>query len=196
MPTKQGGYTLVEILVSLAIFATLLGYAVINLRGATEQDKVKLATDSIAAQLRQARNEAFNGVIEPRTAVYPPGGYGMYFETVTDTYTRFADHDDDGHYDTTSVDERLEDLTLDGDLDFRLGGDVAITEMAIVLDGQDNPQFNNQSGCSSFPCAPLPTPETASNLIVEIIGGSGCTGTIRMSMDTGALYIETFYTNC
>ena len=56
--TKQGGFSLAEILVTVAIAAVLAAYAVPNLSGFLRNVKLNSTTGALAASLQQGRSEA------------------------------------------------------------------------------------------------------------------------------------------
>ena len=58
---SKAGYTFIEIMVAIAIFTILLGYAVHIMRGVSDDDRIKAATNDVAAVLRRAGDDALYG---------------------------------------------------------------------------------------------------------------------------------------
>ena len=95
-------YTLIEVMVSVAIMAIMLAVAVGTYSLGKQYDSLKLETTRLASGFRMARTLDFNGVVSwngVRNA-YPSGGYGVHINNNdaasnkkggTTTYTVFAD---------------------------------------------------------------------------------------------------------
>ena len=183
MSKQRQGYTLIEILVALAIFSILLGYSIINLRGTDDRDKVRLTTDKIASLVRTARNAGFNGVPHPSLGVFPTGGYGVYFNRPSKQYIYFADINNNDAY---AADEMLESFTLDSSLTMSLAGDIAIQSMVIIFNGDAPPVVKNAG--SGLPIL--------TSRQIDVSGPSGCSGRTTLSDDDGPLFVEAIFTNC
>lgn len=191
----KAGYTLLEIMVAIAIFALMLAYSVVNLRGVNESDKVKLATDKIVSALRIQRNSAFNGVIDPSANINPEGGYGVYFNRTNNTMVRFADWNSDGLYDASN--ETMETVQFDEDVQISPSG-VSVLEMTVIFDGEDEIFLYNQTGCG-IPCSSPPSQsalDTYRQVEVKDTTTGTCTGNITFPQGAGVLYIESSITGC
>lgn len=188
---SQAGYTLIEIMVALAIFLMLAAYVVTGIRGVSKEDEIKQANLKVASLLRQARNAAFNGIIEPASSVYPTGGYGVYFDrgAEPDEFLYFADKNGDGHFavdDPTT--ERLQVIKLSSKLKMILGGTEAINKMSIIFNGQNRPIVVDE----------VPPYNTVANKKIEIktVDPTTCVGTVSISADDGPMYINAEVTGC
>jgi len=191
---SQIGYTLVEIMVALGIFILLGSYVVSGIRGVSKEDEVKQANLKVASLLRQARNAAFNGIIEPASSVYPTGGYGVYFDRAPepDEMIYFADQpaaDDSPANGRFDVSERLQIVKLSSKLKFILAGSGVINKMSIIFNGQNQPIVVDE--------------ETPSNIIVNkkieikrLDDVGTCVGTVSISADVGPMYVKEEVTGC
>lgn len=72
---RTTGFTLIDLMVAIAIFATISIAAFANIRGGTPGQEVQLQADNVTSLLRQAQVQAFSG--EPFNGVPPIGGYGV-----------------------------------------------------------------------------------------------------------------------
>jgi len=111
---KLTGFTLVELLISIAISGILMAIIFTSMRNDRQRNAVKNAAEQITTEIQARQNYAQNGVVfnktlcrggtndgKPCTVVAdcpgggtcvtrPPHGYGFYFATGT-TYMAFAD---------------------------------------------------------------------------------------------------------
>jgi len=72
---KSGGFTLMELIVSLSIFGLLVTFSVVNFRGFERDITLDLRSEEIASLLRQAQLWSLTGQL--RGGSRPPGGYGI-----------------------------------------------------------------------------------------------------------------------
>lgn len=72
------GFTLVELLVAIAIFGLISAAAVANLRGSNPNAVLRQQAGNAASFIRQAQVQAMSG--EPFAGSVPVGGYGVYVE--------------------------------------------------------------------------------------------------------------------
>jgi prepilin-type N-terminal cleavage/methylation domain-containing protein len=97
---KSTGYTLVEMMVSIAIMSIMMGIIGFNYNKDRNYQILKLETQRIASAIRAVRSRDFNGVIQPVcadlatkctlasdcsgtcTSIRPALGYGLHFEQV------------------------------------------------------------------------------------------------------------------
>ena len=59
-PARQGGVTLIEVLVALAVVALVLGFAAPSMRSWIQNMQIRSGTESILGGIKQARFEAIN----------------------------------------------------------------------------------------------------------------------------------------
>ncbi|MCK4553736.1 hypothetical protein KAU19_02140 [Candidatus Parcubacteria bacterium] len=87
-----------ELLASIFIIALLTGIFLTNYHGANQRNKLIMATQKLAGDIRMAQNYAlgakeFDGDI-------PAGGWGVHFDTTSpNNYIIFADNDEEYDYD-------------------------------------------------------------------------------------------------
>jgi len=100
------GFTLVELTVSVGIFAILFTMILANFRGA-EQNNLNSALQKFAGDIREVQTAGLAG--QTQDGVYPSGGYGMSLEILgssTSDYVTFADLNGNVFFDIAS-DSRL-----------------------------------------------------------------------------------------
>ncbi|MDQ2933057.1 MAG: prepilin-type N-terminal cleavage/methylation domain-containing protein [bacterium] len=78
MKQTQRAFTLIEILIVLAIILILLGITLVSMRGLQSSRELQTITDSIAAKLEEARTNAMSG----KNGV----PYGVTFASTSYTY--------------------------------------------------------------------------------------------------------------
>lgn len=78
------GFTMVELLVVMTIFVTLVGIASINLVGAKQRTSLNTSAEILIGDFRQQQMKAMIGDTEGRASA---DKYGVHFET--DSYTLF-----------------------------------------------------------------------------------------------------------
>ena len=101
--SNQTGLTFIELMMAIAIIVIISAISVVYIKGDVK-DEVELFTDQLAADIRYTRNLAVSKTVYNFSAastygvdgvalgdVYPPGGYGVYIDRTTGTYTIFAD---------------------------------------------------------------------------------------------------------
>ena len=79
------GYTLVEMMVSIAIMSIMLGIVGFNYGASKKYDTLNLENQRLASTIRNVRNRDFNGVTaavdktaDPIVYAHPTGGYGLF----------------------------------------------------------------------------------------------------------------------
>lgn len=140
------GYTLVEVMVSLIIFTILVTATIAAFRGVTINDRIKAAAQQLTSDMREARNQAFNGIADG--ADYPTTGYGIYFDISTSPakYSLFTDTDSNNYYEPAK-DHTIRTVTLPTEISLQLGGRANIRKMAIFFNKSDYPLLYNQTSC-------------------------------------------------
>lgn len=78
LKNKKSGYTLLEILISFAIFGILLGIIVFGFRDARSIEGFKGATALFASQIKEIQNWALTG--KEAGGKVPVGGYGIHID--------------------------------------------------------------------------------------------------------------------
>lgn len=95
----DGGFTLVEILVSIFIIALLSGIIFANYRSSGQQFVLQGAANKLAQDIRRVQQMAMSaeetnlgGQVPAGQEFVPEGGYGIYFEEISpNSYIIFAD---------------------------------------------------------------------------------------------------------
>lgn len=207
---KQSGYTLIEILVAVSIFAMMTTYVVSNFRTVNSTDRLKADLSRMTSVIREARASAFNGVIPKDQSSYPIGGYGIYFNQLDATYTLFADINGDGFYDPDLFNPKEEILTntFGDNVQIKtLTKSPVIKIMNMRFNGRGYPRFQNQT-CSNQPpgppafnlCSPVITSNFLSKGIIVTLSAtnSACLGTVNISAspDSDSLLVEDNVTGC
>ncbi|MDD5043128.1 MAG: prepilin-type N-terminal cleavage/methylation domain-containing protein [Patescibacteria group bacterium] len=105
---NRSGFTLVELLVSITIFALMTMFVVVNFRAGQKQDFLNLGAEEISNNLKKAQTAAVAG--ELIEGVVPKGGYGLYFASDSTSYLYFADLD--GNFNYTAVDGVIAEYPL------------------------------------------------------------------------------------
>ena len=95
--TKQNGFTLIEILVSMSIFAILVTVIFANYRYGNSAQNLEQAPRELQSKLRFVQNLALTGKDYNDTTI--PPAYGVHFSYPGGTeFITFADTDDDKRY--------------------------------------------------------------------------------------------------
>ena len=91
---KQTGFTLIELLASMFIIASLTGIFLTNYHGANQRNKLIMATQKLAGDIRTAQNHALGA--KEFDGNMPAGGWGVHLDTASpNNYIIFADNDID-----------------------------------------------------------------------------------------------------
>ncbi|MDP3052145.1 MAG: hypothetical protein Q8N42_01420 [bacterium] len=105
---SKGGFTVVELIIVLAIMVTITSLILANYPGFNERLAVRGASEDIASNIRLAQAYGL-GVKESSPDLFP--GYGVYFQSaITNSYVLFADIPPyDGTYQES---EKIKDLAI------------------------------------------------------------------------------------
>lgn len=89
MRKSRTGFTLIEILISIAIFAILTAIIFFNFANEKKRTAIKSAADQIGVDVQAMQTNALGGVVTGGSA---QGGYGVHFDVDRyDQYILFAD---------------------------------------------------------------------------------------------------------
>jgi len=119
-----GGYSLIDLIVSIAIFGMIAGSVVINFRAGSRSDSVRQGAQVLASVLRRAQTSTLSGA-EIAGGSFPQGGFGVRLDSAdASTVLLFADSDGNGVY--TDSGELLEEVRLRGDAQFNVVGSLDV----------------------------------------------------------------------
>jgi prepilin-type N-terminal cleavage/methylation domain-containing protein len=90
---NQRGFSLIELLVSIAIFTILSGIVMFSFSDVRKHDELRESSEQLSSYLRQAQNLAMTGQ-KVNGSNPPKGGYGIYIDilSASRTYQLFADY--------------------------------------------------------------------------------------------------------
>ncbi|HBR13181.1 MAG TPA: hypothetical protein DEB69_01110 [Candidatus Komeilibacteria bacterium] len=111
---NQAGFTLVEMMVMLVIFAVIFTLSLVNYRKGERLEVFRLATSGVASAIRQAQTSALTGF--GSEADLSPA-YGVYFDLAApDQYLFFKDDDNNQAY-SAGLDEVIETVFLPAEIE-------------------------------------------------------------------------------
>ncbi|MCK5416159.1 type II secretion system protein [Candidatus Parcubacteria bacterium] len=97
--TQKGGFTLVELLVSVGVIVVITSVFLINYNQYRKSANLNMATQEIVSNIRRVQNYALASK-EDVSGNIPDGGWGIYFDiTNNNKLIIFADMNDNGTYD-------------------------------------------------------------------------------------------------
>jgi prepilin-type N-terminal cleavage/methylation domain-containing protein len=86
---EKKGFTLIEVLVSMAIFTILFGFTIAAFQQTRKIERLRGSTLQLVSDLQKAQNYASTGIAQSGTV--PVGGYGVHLEKNATSYKIFAD---------------------------------------------------------------------------------------------------------
>lgn len=92
---SEGGFTLAELLISMAIFSLLASTMFVGFRGTDRIEKFRIDANLLASNVRKVQNRALSG-IGFSDGSFPRGGYGIHMQICTTppcSYVLFAEQD-------------------------------------------------------------------------------------------------------
>ncbi|MBU0648699.1 type II secretion system GspH family protein [Patescibacteria group bacterium] len=117
---KNSGFTLIEILISITIFAIIMVLVIANLRSGQFSSQLNLAATNLVSELRQKQNMTLAGQFtkicddgagncednsdlcpEHCVSQFPLGGYGLVFDPDAEKLIFFANNNEEAPYEET-----------------------------------------------------------------------------------------------
>lgn len=106
--SSQSGFTLMELIVSLAIISILISITLTNYKGGSKGTELIMASQKMVTDIRLAQNNSL-GSVQYNTQI-PQGGWGVYVDIGAGgsrtSYQVFADVNGNGEYDAGTEDNR------------------------------------------------------------------------------------------
>lgn len=171
---QNGGFTIMEAMVTVAIIAIMSAVYLTNYRPTNQKIILDQAASGLVADLRYAQNMAMN--VKKFNDEIPQGGYGVKINnTSPGTYTIYADCDNDHEFDGVSlvcagntIAEKVSDRTLDSKIRITTALDISFQppNPVVWIDGSTG---------------------VASSIITLEYGTTGVTKTITINGYTGQI---------
>lgn len=121
---NKRGFTLLEMLVSVSIIATMSGIVLVNYRKTNNIADVKMAAQKLASDIRMVQNYAMS-LKEFENSGTPEGGWGLRIERYSNKVVIFADRDGSKKYRLSedaipAENERFKELELPENITFNI----------------------------------------------------------------------------
>ena len=94
---SRGGFTIIEMLVSVSIMFILLGIFLANYHYYGQQGQLDMTALKLASDLRRIQNFALS--LKERNGIIPAGGWGIYAQENANYYRVFTDTNSNKTYD-------------------------------------------------------------------------------------------------
>ena len=124
---NKSGFTLIELIVSIAIIGFVTTIGVVNYRSANKSSVLQLEAYKAATDIRRAQNMALGAIefnFNPSARV--PDAWGVYFDSASaDRYIIFADQDNNQIY--TSGDGIFAAINLKNNIVLDISGSINIS---------------------------------------------------------------------
>ena len=97
------GFTIIELLIVTVIFVLILSVTVISFRRGERRDRLRLAAETLASNLRKMQTQALTGIASGEIVV--PGGFGVYLTAsgAKDRYILFRDDGSNAYESSTDT---------------------------------------------------------------------------------------------
>ena len=111
--SRQGGFSIIELLVAIAIFLVLSGAFLMNYNKFNKRVTLDTLAHQIGQWVREAQVSAMSVKhARAQSGVFP--GYGLHFSMATrDRFVYFADLDNDKQYDPPAVGQKCGDANVE-----------------------------------------------------------------------------------
>lgn len=128
------GFTLVEMMVVIAIFVVIYAATIANFRKGDNRSELLLATENLAGDIKKIQTQTLAG--SAQAEIDPIGGFGVYFNLTNDSqYVLFRDNGDEEFQAQPGDDAMLETVQLPKSitLDNLLFNDQSTADLTIVF---------------------------------------------------------------
>jgi len=109
---NKKAFTLIELLVSMSVIALITILFIANYRSANKRTDLIMTAQTMTSDIHFAQSNALGLV---RYGIYgvPAGGWGVYFDKINNTYTVFADLNEE-----ETIGYKEYDSSLEGNIDY------------------------------------------------------------------------------
>jgi len=109
---NKKAFTLIELLVSISVIALITILFIANYRSANKRTDLIMTAQTMTSDIHFAQSNALGLV---RYGIYgvPAGGWGVYFDKINNTYTVFADLNEE-----ETIGYKEYDSSLEGNIDY------------------------------------------------------------------------------
>ncbi len=97
MRGRRSGFTLIEIIVTLAVMVVIMSIAAKSFNRGNSESNLNSAAETLASVIRSGAMSALGG---EQFQLATPASWGIFLDPVEQEYTLFADLDGDDEYDT------------------------------------------------------------------------------------------------
>ncbi|MDD3284677.1 MAG: type II secretion system protein [Patescibacteria group bacterium] len=107
---KKIAFTLIELLISMAIFIILFSVTIANFRSSKRADNFKLQAFDIEDSIRATQNMSLTG--KQIGGTLPGNGYGINFNILNNLYTIYGDRSDNTSTGILDVDDSINSTSI------------------------------------------------------------------------------------
>jgi len=125
---NKKAFTLIELLVSMSVIALITILFIANYNSANKRTDLIMTAQTMTSDIHFAQSNALGLV---RYGIYgvPAGGWGVYFDKDNNTYTVFADLNEEGTMGYKEYDPNLEGNVFDGSIINKISQDLEIDSL-------------------------------------------------------------------
>lgn len=174
------GFTLIEMIVSIAIISGVTALFIANYHSAGRRSDLVMTAQKVVADLHAAQNNTL-GLVKYNTLV-PPGGWGISFDKTANSYTLFADLNAPGTSGYREYDPGTEGDGNYGARHIQLPDTIQIDQIKTA-----NNQTHNLANITFLP------PDPRTNILVS--GGATSTALEIRLVETGENKVKTIKVN-
>jgi prepilin-type N-terminal cleavage/methylation domain-containing protein len=143
------GFTLLELVVSIAIIAMITGLFMANFHSSSARSLLIVTAQKLASDIKVAESQALGSQIFG--SALPPGGWGIHLDLTANTkFIIFADNDGDGAY---TQSEKYKETILPGKIyinGMAQSGGGAVNNPIDIMFIPPDPTIQIKSGATSY----------------------------------------------